>query len=356
MEFLSCLPGLRCQLGVVAIEVGLIAMSIAFGGAGIYHALRAHKSRPQIVERMKADMAVFGWKMTDDEVWLMFSELIVIGLQHLLGGFLILPALLGLVNPIVAGQLAIVGALSEVAYDLYDSARSLFRYYVRGNLPGGQKALKFLLLHHQLSMLLVVPLNVYYGANRYYLHMVFNLMGAGGFALFVSHAGQMLDLHTRRDLLVMRALTTVQFLIMAYTRVVAYIPLCAILLATTYADRAWLLLSVGTLALGAMGVFNAMLLPSTYNRMRKFWRLSEQDFAAASKLALACAQDAGVLMEVPAKGVLCAEHAEEPNSFADRANGQPESLFVAGEAAGMRQRKGGDVVTTTLPGGIAPGA
>ena len=205
---LHCLPSLHCQLGVIAGLVATLALSIVFGGAFFYRLLRAQPSKPRVIGRMKADLKEFGWTMSDDEIWLMYCEMIVIGLQHLIGGFLILPALLGLGDPAVAHKLAMVGALSEVAYDAWDIARVLYKHCVQGNLPGGRQALVFMLLHHQLSIALVLPMNVHYSTNRAYLHSVFNLMGAGGFALFVSHAGQMLDLRTRRDLLAMRALST----------------------------------------------------------------------------------------------------------------------------------------------------
>jgi hypothetical protein len=278
-----CLPELHCQLAVLAVGVPLIAASIALGSWAVFNLLKAHPSRESVVARMKQELREFGWAMNDDQIWLMSCELVVIGLQHLIGGLLILPALLHVGDPTTAHKLAIVGALSEVAYDVYDTLRSLYRYFVTQSLPGGRTVLIFMVLHHQLSILLVLPMNTHYGHNPYYLTMLLNLMGAGGFSLFVGHAARMLDLRTRRDLRRMRWLKTIEFAIMAYTRVVAYGPLCVCFLRTMHSDGAWRLLFAGTLALTVMGIFNAMLLPSMYRRVVKVWSMTERDFAAAQQ-------------------------------------------------------------------------
>lgn len=274
----ECLPALRCQLSVLAVLVLGLALSLVLGGALFYHLLRNHPSKPRVVARMQHDLKKeFNCEMSEEQLWRLFCELFVIGIQHLSGGLLILPALLRIGDPAVTQKLAMVGALSEVSYDLWDSVRAVYRHYVTHSLPGGRRALIFVLLHHQMAIALVLPMNSRYSSNRLYLHMVFNLMGAGGFALFVSHAGQMLNLATRRDLLVMRALATAQFGIMAYTRVLAYVPLAVCLLYTVAQDGAWALFGVGLVALGTMAFFNAILLPSGYRRMMKFFAMSAGD-------------------------------------------------------------------------------
>jgi hypothetical protein len=150
-----------------------------------------------------------------------------------------------------------------------------------------------MLLHHQLSIALVLPMNLHYGTNAHFLHMAFNLMGAGGVALFVSHAGQMLDLRTRRDLLTMRALSVFQFCVMLYTRVLAYIPLSFLLLRTLWADGCRAMFLGGLVCASAMAVFNALLLPTMYRRMLKMCTMTEADFsAAAGKPAQLRADDA----------------------------------------------------------------
>lgn len=278
-DVLECLPSLPCQLRVLAALVVGLALALFLGGATVRRLLHDHPAKPRVVARMQHDLNKDFQcaDMSDDQVWRLFCELFIIGLQHLAGGVLILPALLGVGDPGVAHKLAMVGALSELSYDVWDSARSLYRHCVANSLPGGRRALIFVLLHHQMSLALVLPMNTHYSHSRLYLHMVFNLMGAGGFALFVSHAGQMLDLRTRRDLLVMRGLATAQFAVMLYTRVLAFFPLAACLLHTAYRDGSWLILGVGAPALGFMAFFNALILPSAYRRMRKFYAMSVGD-------------------------------------------------------------------------------
>lgn len=165
--------------------------------------------------------------------------------------------------------------------DVFDSVRSIYRHFVLRSLPGGRKYLTLILLHHQLSFAMVIPMNLYFLHNRAYLRMVANLMGAGGVAVLSSNLMQLTDASSAAGLQRMRWSSAVTFLIMFWTRVVDFAFLAAHLLWDMYAAQEWVFFVAGAVCLGLMAGFNTMIIPDAYRRMRKFMRMSPDDFKAA---------------------------------------------------------------------------
>lgn len=271
---LECLPQLECQLHVLALELALYTASLVLLSRALARALAAHPAKGRIVARVMHDMrTMVGWGLDEAAAWTHFCETLVVGAQHILGGLCVLPALLSLGPERLRVPLVCVGALSEVAFDVHDTVRRSYQHVVRGALPGGRATMCFVLAHHQLSIAFALPMNLLYAGNAHYQHMAFNLMGAGGAAVFLSSAAQALDVSTRAGLLRMRALNATLLGVVLWTRVFAYVPLSVLLLHTLYRDGSWKLLALGTLGLSAMGGINAVLLQAMHRRMRKFWRM-----------------------------------------------------------------------------------
>eukprot|EP00307_Rebecca_sp_RCC1486_P009331 CAMPEP_0119411608 /NCGR_PEP_ID=MMETSP1335-20130426/4296_1 /TAXON_ID=259385 /ORGANISM="Chrysoculter rhomboideus, Strain RCC1486" /LENGTH=379 /DNA_ID=CAMNT_0007436265 /DNA_START=178 /DNA_END=1317 /DNA_ORIENTATION=+ len=255
----------------------MFAISLVYGARALAWGLASHPARSRVIARVQQDLAeAVGLSMSEGEAWIHYCELLFIGAQHLTGGLLFLPALLSVGPEHLRVPLVCVGALSEVAFDVYDTVKRTHQHLTAGGKPrGGLGFLLFILAHHQLSILFALPMNLHYASNPYFQHMTFNLMGAGGVAVFASSAAQTLDVSTRRGLWAMRALNMLLYTVMLYTRVIAYVPLSALLLHTFWRDGAWRLFALGAVGLTAMGLFNAIVMRSMHSRMLKFWQMQE---------------------------------------------------------------------------------
>lgn len=113
----DCLPSVWCQANALGIEIVLLGIALVSGTPMVMRILSDHPARARIVSRLREDARHFGVdSMTEHETFEMFCSLFIIGGQHLLGGLLVVPALL---QPQAQGlvlKMACVGALSELAY------------------------------------------------------------------------------------------------------------------------------------------------------------------------------------------------------------------------------------------------
>merc|ERR1719384_2846853 len=145
-------------------------------------------------------------KLDRDEVFTLCCEFMVILMQHGVGGALCIPSLLGML-PGWASSLACHGALGEVGYEVQDTVERLYDRLFGG--PAGkarQQTVILILLgvHHAMGMLLVVPMNLYFGDNVYYHELVFLLQFAAFTACALQQFGYTLDVNTTRGLITMK--------------------------------------------------------------------------------------------------------------------------------------------------------
>jgi len=286
-DVIACLPGLKCQLAVLAVVTPCVTAAIEFGGRYMMRILEHHPRRPMIVDRMVAEIRAYGFPASEFDMWWMHCTWYVIGAQHLLCGLAMLPALLGGWEPATARAVACVATLFECAYDVYDSVVMARRHFVLGNLPGGLASLVLIMTHHQTSLGLVVPMNMYgYLDSPLYLRMVVNLVLAGGSFILITTYTQLLDVSTRNGMLQMRILNAVLAGITLYTRFVGYFFLARNLLAEVAGNGHDRLYMVGASALAAMSIFNLWIVIQSVSRLYKFCAASTSDFQPAAEIKL----------------------------------------------------------------------
>lgn len=199
--------------------------------------------------------------------------LIAIICQHLFGGILCLPAVMARGAPSsLAASLARHGALCEAGWECQDG---LYRVYqvIRGgkdNRGSNPPALLTLLsVHHAMGLSMVLPMNVYYSDNYLYFHLVFILQVAAGVALLTQQWGFTLDTTTAVGLGKMKVGVTVTFLTLWYTRVLAFVPDCYMLLSDFWGSSSAFFVG-GCIATVLMALLNVLLVGDATVKFKKF--------------------------------------------------------------------------------------
>merc|ERR1712196_613017 len=117
-------------------------------------------------------------------------------LQHIIGGLLCLPVLVGWGSPALGYTLGRWGALCEAGWELQDGLVRI----VQVNC-GGEKGkelnpvpLRILMtVHHVMGLSLVVPMNIYFSENYWYIYLVCLLQLAAAVAMLGQNYGFLLD-------------------------------------------------------------------------------------------------------------------------------------------------------------------
>lgn len=282
--WLACLPG--CRLRLLACTTALAAVNIQGVGRLAMHALERHPRRPALVRRMVAEYRKHGFPVDEAEVWWLYCSFYAIALQHLAAGAFLLAATLadggggGGASPAAerARALAILGVLTEVGYELYDSAYYAYRQFVRRDLPGGLLAFCLIMSHHQLSLSLALPLtagapSAAEGALRSFAATL-TLTGAGG--MFLTAYAQLQDATTAAGRARASAAYLLHWAVTLYGRALFYGPAALAIVAALRADGAycagarWWCAAPVAASLGGMCLFNAWMLYDSTSKLAKF--------------------------------------------------------------------------------------
>ena len=219
--------------------------------------------------------------MTDDKATLDFAAgYLGVMLQHIVGGCLCVPSLLGL-QSLPTVPLAAHGALCEAGWELQDMVRIL-RDLTLGGEEGRANnptvAVVFMTLHHSVGLALVVPMNASrYHSSALYHEGVFMLQLAAAIAGLMQQYGFSLDVSTRGGLLRMKVSVCLVFTVVAWTRVVRYAWVLSGLLAEFEATGAFALWRVCLTVAILMGLFNVIILLDCAAKLAKFLPMSVSD-------------------------------------------------------------------------------
>jgi len=259
-----------------------------------------------------------GMPKTKDQFVVQFMDqwswLQVVGVQHLLGGLLCLPAILGLGDPSVASSLACLGVLSEMGWEIEDMLTLIYKRYF---LPDGKDKVPGALLvllgvHHSMTTILGLPLVLHY-RNFEVLHwLCFDLQAAAACALMISEYTKLLDVTKPSQLIQFQVLTGFALMVMVGTRGFHWIYLCARFMYVWYEDKAWVFLGVGTCMSLLFSAFNWVgVIEPFYKRFVKFMKISAE-FKALPDTSDAKTRRISIInLEAAASDVLSNQRLEE---------------------------------------------
>jgi len=194
-------------------------------------------------------------------------------LQHIVGGLLCLPAVIGIGNEATASSLACLGVLSEVGYEIEDLITWLCRRYLspRGKERVPDGFLSFIVAHHSLTTTMGFPMVLRY-RNLKTLHLIcFDLQFAGAVVMMVQEYTKLLDITIPKELRKFQCCNFFALVVALWTRGVYFAYLSASLYLTWYKDKAWVFLFVGIAASVQFILFSLVFgIVPYYKRFAKF--------------------------------------------------------------------------------------
>jgi hypothetical protein len=151
------------------------------------------RSGKKIFADLKVNMTkeeVIQWGMND------WPRMQCIYLQHLVGSLFCIPSILGIGDAKVSASLACLGVLSEMGWEVQDLAEMFF---VRALCTNGKKIwpggiVVLFLFHHSLTMVLGVPMIMFYRMNKDLHWLCFDLQFAAFVGLSLGEYTKMLNI------------------------------------------------------------------------------------------------------------------------------------------------------------------
>lgn len=150
--------------------------------------------------------------------------------QHCMGALLCIPAVFGFpgISATVAARMARYGGLLECGWEVQDSLQRAFQLLFCGKEVNERNAPVILILctlHHLLGLLMVIPMNVYFGDSSEYHELVFLLQGAAFVAQYAQMWGYLLDVtKSRKELLKLKISIIFAWVMIVYSRLYRFIP------------------------------------------------------------------------------------------------------------------------------------
>lgn len=207
-----------------------------------------------------------------------WADLVLIAIQHLVGGLFAVPAALGLsyFSSNVRTSLACLGIMTEMGWEVQDLCTMYFYRIFMGKegkkkYPNGLVIL--LSLHHSLTCVMGLPIILTYRDLPEVHRLVFNLQFAGGFSILFAEITRGLDVTKKNELRMFVFVSILMLLLTLWTRFLDWFFLVYKILARFVADENWTFLIVGTCMLALFSLFNmfACVIPA-YKRFVKFMK------------------------------------------------------------------------------------
>ena len=230
----------------------------------------------------KAMYEDFGLKISKEEaiekMMREWPDWIIVVPQHAVGSMLCIPSLFGLGEASWASSLACLGCLSEVGWELENTAEII---YTRLFTDHGEKTFPnpvvfLLLLHHSLTTSLGIPMVLHYRNLWVFHQLVFDLQLAAVTLTLIEYS-KLLDITKANDLWKFKVCNFLILALYVWTRLLRWIYLSAHMILTWYHDKAWTFMAVGAVMIPLFSLFNAvfMVIPM-YKRLMKFLRVSAE--------------------------------------------------------------------------------
>lgn len=207
--------------------------------------------------------------------------------QHCVGGMLTLPVLFGWGPTNLAYALGRHGALCEAGWELQDAMTRTYQITLGGEEGKNINPVPLriiMCLHHLMGLSLIVPMNIYFSENYYYIWLVCLLQLAAFFAMLFQNYGFLLDVTTMAGLRTMKVITFTVFLIMLYSRGLGYAYVIFKLLSIFF-NTGILWFCWGCLVAWGMSVLNVLFLADSIAKMLKFVSMTQpkEDSSPKSK-------------------------------------------------------------------------
>ncbi|CAE7587869.1 unnamed protein product [Symbiodinium natans] len=233
--------------------------------------------RARMLPLQQGLMHNFGYSKasTSDERVVVDNYCFVIAIcsHHLVVSMALAPAaLLGWDAAGFIGQsLFYVGALGDVAFSVYDAAQITLRTFFPSSFRrlGVQVPVKYFVvmvcLHHTLSMMLTVPMLLYYPSMRAFHLIMCSQLLVGGISFLLGCYKVTLDTqHSRREFLQCKAIVLIQFLAICCTRGYLWVSQALDAMMVFYGQGDTAFLCVALVGFLLMSLFNLLtLLDST---------------------------------------------------------------------------------------------
>ena len=205
-----------------------------------------------------------------------WPDLMLIMIQHILGGCLAVPAVFGVgsFTTSVRSSLACLGIMTEMGWEIQDLCTMYF-YRIFLGKEGEKKYpnayVVLLSLHHSLTCVMGLPVILRYRDLPEVHRLVFDLQFAGGLMVLFGEITRPLDVTKKNELRIFVLVSTLMLLLTAWTRVFDWFYLLYKILARFIADENWTFLVVGSCVFMVFSIFNifACVIP-TYQRFVKF--------------------------------------------------------------------------------------
>lgn len=222
--------------------------------------------------------------------------LVICGMQHLVGGFLCLPAVAnfwgypGLANslgisPSLAIFMAKQGAMCEAGWELSDGLIRGYQKFIQGRHDLQPKALCILMaVHHTLGLTMVVPMCTYYGGHPLFHETVFLLQFAAGVALTLQQFGFMLNIaENSADLFKMKIYVLITFVCMWWARGIRYVWILYSFVTYFLAFENYTMVAAVIFQALVMGLLNLLMIVDSTKKTSKYLSMTMEDAKKAAE-------------------------------------------------------------------------
>jgi hypothetical protein len=196
----------------------------------------------------------------------------VCAFQHLFGGFLAVPAVFSLVDQELGANVACFSILSEMGWEIQDLISWCGLRFLTKNGADKVPGLKLMVLttHHSLTILLAIPTIRNYRMEPTLHRLCFDLLFAGGLALYFSEQSKTLDVSKEKDLRKFQLMTILSFITALWARFFDWFYIVYTFMNIWIEDEKWNFVYVGCVAFLLFTFFNfaAVLYPLTVRIMK----------------------------------------------------------------------------------------
>ena len=176
--------------------------------------------------------------------------------QHMIGGVLCIPSLLGIGDSNWSSSLAVLGILSEVGWEIEHMVVDVFYPRIR---YGAEKVPMIViigsLIHHSLATGLGIPLILRYRQWQILHALSFDLQFGPTLVAPLAEYGKLLDVANPSELCRFKIINLLKVIIVGWTRGINFVYLVVHAIIRWYNDKAWVFLIVGSPLLLAFTYF-----------------------------------------------------------------------------------------------------
>lgn len=276
-EYLSNARGCFVFVSVLAVVTGLVFETL---NKKLMDMVRSKPWCAQAMDLQKALMMNFGFKeeeCTFEAKLDGYSFVIVLAGHHCLAACCMLPVfLMGWEAAGSTGQLLfVVGALSDVAFDMFDWFKNFCRTFLYSYIPWSSPCplapfIVLCCLHHPLAMSMVIPMVLHYPTMRSFHLIAVSLLLAAG-VCFLSGAYKFtLDVKSKGGFMQYKAVVILQLVTIWFTRGYVWFTQVYVTLTTFRSHGDTNFFIAGSVAAVLMSLFNIVMILDATDAAKKW--------------------------------------------------------------------------------------